>query len=148
MFELLMIAVLLGLIPAVIAQRKGESFVVWWIYGALLFIVALPHALLTKANPKAIESQALQAGGKKCPFCAEVIKAEAKACKHCGRDVEPASAPRQAPPVPPGPRTPFTRDDLTSKPPLTIERPGSPIRRKEPREWDISSEEPPRGPSR
>jgi hypothetical protein len=24
---------------------------------------------------------------KKCPFCAEVIKAEAVVCKHCGRDV-------------------------------------------------------------
>lgn len=24
---------------------------------------------------------------KKCPHCAEWIKAEAKVCKHCGRDV-------------------------------------------------------------
>ena len=41
MMEVLIIVILLGLIPAAIAQRKGESFVVWWIYGSLLFIVAL-----------------------------------------------------------------------------------------------------------
>jgi hypothetical protein len=52
-FELLIVLVLIGLIPAAIAQRKGESFVVWWIYGALLFIMALPHALLKKPNVQA-----------------------------------------------------------------------------------------------
>ena len=26
---------------------------------------------------------------RECPFCAELILARAKVCKHCGRDVEP-----------------------------------------------------------
>jgi len=26
---------------------------------------------------------------RECPFCAELILAKAKVCKHCGRDVEP-----------------------------------------------------------
>ena len=59
MLEFVILVLLLGLIPAVIAHRKGESFVVWWIYGAALFIVALPHALLGKPNPGAIEQQQL-----------------------------------------------------------------------------------------
>lgn len=40
--------ILLGLIPAAIAKRKGRSFVLWWFYGATLIVIALPHALLLK----------------------------------------------------------------------------------------------------
>ena len=54
--ELLIISVFLGLIPAAIAHGKGRSFVGFWIYGALLFIVALPHALLIKADPRVVEA--------------------------------------------------------------------------------------------
>lgn len=46
--EIFVFAVLLGLIPAAIASHKGRSFALWWFYGALLFIVALPMALLMK----------------------------------------------------------------------------------------------------
>lgn len=76
---LLVVCVLIGLIPATIASGKGRSFVGWWIYGALLFIVALPHALIAKP--------AEGAGSVRCPHCAELIKEEALVCRHCGRDV-------------------------------------------------------------
>lgn len=85
--ELLIIAALIGLIPAAIAQGKGKSFLLWWIYGTALFIVALPHALIMQADVRAIETQQLSLGMKKCPSCAELIKQDAKVCKHCGRDV-------------------------------------------------------------
>lgn len=80
-------AVLLGMIPAAIAHNKGHSFSLFWLYGTLLFIIALPHALLIKPVPEIVEAQALAAGGRKCQHCAEIIKAEAKVCRFCGRDV-------------------------------------------------------------
>ena len=46
---LVSIAILLGLIPAVIAHKKGYLFWLWWLYGAALFIIALPHSLSLKA---------------------------------------------------------------------------------------------------
>lgn len=79
MFNLLVIIALIGLLPAAIAQSKGRSFMLWWLYGAAIFIVALPHALML--------SKASGNGRVKCPHCAELILEEARVCRFCGRDV-------------------------------------------------------------
>lgn len=42
----------LGLVPALIAAKKGRSFGKWWIYGWLLFGLALVHSLVIKPPQK------------------------------------------------------------------------------------------------
>jgi cytochrome c-type biogenesis protein len=49
----LAILILLGLVPAFIAQRKGRSFWTWWFFGTTLFPIALPMAWLLK--PRELE---------------------------------------------------------------------------------------------
>lgn len=44
-FMFLIVAAVLGLIPATIAKNKGYSFGLWWFYGWMLFIVAIIHVL-------------------------------------------------------------------------------------------------------
>jgi hypothetical protein len=87
--ELLVACVLLGLMPAVIAYHKGRNIFAWWVYGALLFIVALPHALLLSASSA---SSPASRHLRPCPFCAELIQREARLCRFCQRSVSSAAS--------------------------------------------------------
>lgn len=44
----LIVVLFLGLIPATIARKKGRNFFDWWFFGASLFPIALPMALMLK----------------------------------------------------------------------------------------------------
>lgn len=46
----LILAVLLGIAPGLIAHGKGRNFLLWWIYGVVLGPVALLHAILLRRH--------------------------------------------------------------------------------------------------
>jgi hypothetical protein len=46
LLQLLALAAVLGLVPAMIGYRKGRKLLVWWLFGTLLFIIALPAPLI------------------------------------------------------------------------------------------------------
>lgn len=82
--EILLIAVVIGLLPAAIASGKGRNFFAWWFYGAAFWIIAFPWSLMLKPDQKALEGRSLSTGAeKKCPECAELVKVDAKVCRFC-----------------------------------------------------------------
>lgn len=46
----IVLAAILGILPGMIARRKGRCFIDWWLYGTALFAVALLHALLLRPD--------------------------------------------------------------------------------------------------
>lgn len=64
----------------------------------------------------------MEADEKACPFCAETIKAAAKVCKHCGRDLEEQPAQNIQPPALPANekpcpfcKAPVSKDAITCR---------------------------------
>ncbi len=50
--EQLILLPILALIPASIAKYKGHSFMMWWLFGTILCIVATPCALFALDNKR------------------------------------------------------------------------------------------------
>lgn len=64
----LVIAAFLGLIPASIAKSKGYSFNLWWLYGWMLFIVAIIHVSLIP-NKNTIQMPYAGGSADRMPCC-------------------------------------------------------------------------------
>ena len=84
-----MVLILLGLalIPAFIASGKGRSFVLWYIYGVCLLIVAIPHSIIISKTTEQKDRALKSAGYVECPYCKEPVKAGAVVCPRCRREL-------------------------------------------------------------
>jgi len=102
---LLIFWAILGAIVGAVAQSKGRGFGGWFVYGFLLFPIALIHILVAErrlsvedvahaAAMRLATDAVANAGRRKCPHCAEMIQAEARVCRYCQRDITTAAPAR------------------------------------------------------
>lgn len=86
----LVINLVLSFVVANMAAEKGRSYAgFFWLSFLLSFFIGLLVVLASQPIPKNQVGNVDPRMVVKCPMCAEPILAEARVCKHCGRDVEP-----------------------------------------------------------
>jgi len=82
-FEIIMVASVLGLITGALGHKKGDSFILWWLFGTFLFIVALPLVLIMDAKNPQVAGR--NSGLKNCPYCNTLLKTGVMKCPQCRR---------------------------------------------------------------
>jgi len=88
METLLIFWLLCGIISSTVLSNKGRGACGGFLLGMLLGPIGIILALVMSPDEKQMEKQKLKQGdGRKCPYCAELIKLEAVKCKHCGSDI-------------------------------------------------------------
>lgn len=71
-----------------IASSKGGSALIAFFVGLLFGPFGIIAAFFM-GSESAVEAGKIAAGeSKKCPRCAELVKTDAKVCKHCGNEFQ------------------------------------------------------------
>ena len=80
---------LFSVVIGVWSRRKGGSFIAGFLFSLLLSpLVAGLILAVRKPIKGTIEARELASGKmKKCPYCGELIRAEAKKCRFCHKKV-------------------------------------------------------------
>jgi len=87
---LLIIWIVCGVIGGMILSNKGRSGCGGFALGFLLGPFGIIIALVMGTDHKELENRSLSGGEmRKCPSCAELVRAEAAKCRFCGSDLPP-----------------------------------------------------------
>ncbi len=97
MLQLVLTMAALGAIPAAIAGHKGRTAALWWVYGALLFPLALVHAGMARRNLSVLDLRRAQEGMRRCSDCAEMVRPQARLCRYCGSELQVQPMPQGEP---------------------------------------------------
>jgi hypothetical protein len=77
--EYLVIIFFFGLATGMVGRRKGSSFFIWFLIGAVLPILGLIAAILFRFDRDEPERQ--------CPTCQKALKLYVQVCPRCGTEL-------------------------------------------------------------